>query len=327
MISAANGTGLFDDLTRHGFPIDAVDSQVIKLRVKALERRSASVQSGSADALKVERSAKKAKAENPEPPSTIRRLLSSVLPGLSKTPCVISPSQEQIGLTQETQAAETDKLLSPLLGARSDQPEITTMTQISGSTVASRGSLPKTRPEPAISSATAKVRPVPLLAMTASSSSGSSDPPCPPSRPPESVPSLRTITRPRNTAIRPAMPPSTLALGSLSLPNSILSSSSSHSSTPPTRSLYPPLNPPYTERTTAIARLFPNNSTSTPANTANNPPPAPIAIPMRKDLKESPNVRGLVRSFEDAGVLKGFLEREKDGLRRSRSSAGLRSLL
>lgn len=166
--------------------------------------------------------------------------------------------------------------------------------------------------------------------------------PSPPSPPPtsaiKSFPSLLAQTRPASlpgnldketvtatTGLRETTTPlpSTLTTASVTYNDLILANRGT-----PTQSLYPPLNPPLTLRSSAIAKLFPEDRPPSSTSSLKSTPPVSIAIPLRRHGKDSPNVKDLVRSFEDAGVLKGYMEKGKEkevqALRRSHSMAGFR---
>ena len=82
---------------------------------------------------------------------------------------------------------------------------------------------------------------------------------------------------------------------------------SSSVATTSTPKLYPSLNPPLTQRSSALQALF-----DTPKQAGST---APVGIVGRKN--ESPSVRDMVRSFEEEGVLgRGY---SKEGLKRAES--------
>ena len=306
-------------------------SEVIELRVDALERRAAMPTVKAHAAEEDERCPKKARTDVAryatvvQPPSTIRKMLGYVLPGLATlTPVVDHSLNNSVGERERPAVSTNNKLLSKLREVQASEPDPPSMKQVA-SLPATAAILKRPLAHPSVSTWNP-----PLPVMPSASTSFDPTPPLPGIS--RAGPSLLAQTR-RSTLPPPAVPipsmpmsmpapPSTHGSQSVSVTTSNLPSLTNYIFTRP---LDRPLNPPLALRSSAIAMLFPDSPCST-TSTAKSTPPAPISIPSRGGGRESPRVKDLVRSFEDAGVLKGSLENQRDGLRRSRSSAGLKYL-
>lgn len=325
---AANGNGRF---TCFVFVMAYQGSRaVIRLRVDALERRAAV--SKNTEATSAERSPKKLKTRSVSDiagaiaPRTIRKMLSFVLPAFS-APLPVSrngPSNETRHDGIQEKRVNND-LLGGLREAQAAEPD---MRQIGNQNTLSEA------PKPA---------PAQLHVPTSSTTLPDSHLPSVPTAVPASLPSLPAVVAPRPSLLTQSRPealktiqchdtpsnPTTTSTATPPLvpsPSIALSSLFSTQPTGITAPLYPPLYPSLTQRSSAIARLFPDDSPFNAPPIGQSITPAPIAIPFRKTSKDSPSVKDLVRSFEGSGLLKGSLEKEKGILRRSQSSAGLRDI-
>ncbi len=300
--------------------------EVVELRINALEGRVWKF--GQTPTEEVQRSPKRIRA-NPAsdstttaPPSTIRRMLRYVFPAFKTTAAndARTPNEPRIGRDDRV-ARPDNKLLTKLREAQKAEPEKTAMKQVLSKRVPSVTTLTLEVAHPSASTWTPALPILPSI------------PAQTPAHPAGRLvtaeirpgPSLLARTRPATLLDPSNIPPP--SSNSTSLTTSTPTPVTLPPPTPITRSLYPPLNPPLALRSNAIARLFPDDSPVSTTSTAKSTPPAPIAIPSRRVGKGSPSVQDLVRSFEDSGVLKGSLEKEKGGLRRSQSSAGLRDRL
>ncbi len=295
---------------------------IVMLRVDALERR-AKKSKVDVETVEAERRPKKARTDSTDtsssngPPSTIRRMLGFVLSNFSAMIPSVNSSSGRLADAPVCEAVQPEnKLLSKLRDAQAETvtPDTTAMKQVIKESVTAPTRLKSAPAHPEDSNWTALLPFLPSVPTSAPLTIAAT-----PSVGPQLVPSLLARSRPThltaNDPVSPMVPSSIPSNNGASLGSAMTALTStdtlSHSaSTPPTRSLYPPLYPPLTQRSSAIARLFPEDSPLSSTSTGKGTPPAPIAIPKRKTGRDSLSVRDLVRNFEDAGAPKGSMEKE-----------------
>ncbi|WWD00810.1 hypothetical protein V866_007747 [Kwoniella sp. B9012] len=284
------------------------DGEILVLRVQAIERRISKLASSTAStstftdlqtpALKRIRPNVPALPQTPmmtkstkdavEPPSTIKRMLGFVW-GKSKAQNTSIPTSNKSKFSSSafTTTSSTNK------GKEKEKDVLPTtqMREIRPAHPTSSRWTPVAPPPPPPRSTTAST------SKTASTNVSKSTPA--PSKP-MSIPSSSS----RNVSIT-----SSSITHSRSLPSLSITPSSSFSDS--TR-LYPPLNPPISQRSDAIARLFPDHTSSSGKMTAST---------SEKNLKElsqiqkkrSGSVKSLVESWEGKGIMGGSIKgKEKE---------------
>ena len=287
---------------------------MISLRVKALEKRAdrRGQKSGKVISTEETQPAKKAKKyEEPKrdiartatparmtqeedssavsivPPGTIRRILGSMW--LSKASDSGSAMKQPEQSMKETTSDTTDDIERPR-----ENKLLSRMRQVQ-------------EPSP---KASCTSKPAEKISQT-------STPPGSPLTLPIAHSFYPAWSRPAPSSLdRPCLISTTRPTGpSSSLPTSLAPSASGSSSTggefsistPFTKSLYPQLYPPLTQRSKAIRELFSDGKRSSGPSSR-----TPIAIPTRSG-RQSPTVHDLVRSFEDEGVLGRSFGKKRDG--------------
>ena len=228
------------------------------------------------------------------PPSTIRRMLGYVWRGDSTLDSIDSGDAEvgEEGEEDESPVTSPQQLVSPALDPLRpvENKLLTRLKEIRDAPVKSSS--------PASTSSSSSSAPdfaTPMKEVSARPNANPAHPASPAWSP--ALPGKWTFSNPASSGSNSMRQPSTPAHSVLAGPG--LASSGSWS----TPKLYPSLNPPLTQRSSALKALF------------DTPQTGKVGAPQRS--VNTPSVLDMVRNFEEDGLLGRNLERE--GLRRSQS--------